>query len=55
MKTPSIALFLALSAGYLGAASADTILNKPPQSGKETPEKTTATGADNASSVHDQD
>jgi hypothetical protein len=49
MKTPSIALFLALSAGYLGAASADTIMHNTPESGKENPEKTTAANADNIS------
>lgn len=28
MKSSSVALFLALSAGYLGAASADTLIEK---------------------------
>lgn len=35
MKTPSIALFLALSAGYLGAATADPITDKTTVIGKE--------------------
>lgn len=35
MKTPSIALFLALSAGYLGAATADPITDKTSVMGKE--------------------
>ena len=35
MKTPSIALFLALSAGYLGAATADPITDKTAVMGKE--------------------
>lgn len=33
MKSSSVALFLALSAGYLGAASADTLIEKPHQTG----------------------
>ncbi|WP_417618477.1 hypothetical protein [Oceanisphaera sp.] len=35
MKSPSIALFLALSAGYLGAATADPITDKKAVMGKE--------------------
>lgn len=35
MKTSSIALFLALSAGYLGVASADTLQHKIPKTDKE--------------------
>ncbi len=33
MKSSSVALFLALSAGYLGAASADTLIEKSHQTG----------------------
>ena len=35
MKTSSIALFLALSAGYLGAATADPVTDKTAAIGKE--------------------
>ncbi|MFP2770389.1 hypothetical protein [Oceanisphaera sp. KMM 10153] len=35
MKTPSIALFLALSAGYLEAASAEPLPNKAQQADKK--------------------
>ncbi|OIN13800.1 hypothetical protein [Oceanisphaera psychrotolerans] len=41
MKTTSIALFLALSAGYLEAASADTIVAKAQQTTKVAAKSTT--------------
>lgn len=44
MKTSSIALFLALSAGYLGAASADTVLDNTRRAGKETMAKAPEAG-----------
>ncbi|WP_158260089.1 hypothetical protein [Zobellella endophytica] len=44
MKTSSIALFLALSAGYLGAASADTVLDNTQRTGKESMAKAPEAG-----------